>query len=162
MIYVQTGDRRNAGTDANVRIKMHDEHGNSSEPITLDNYFRNDFERGCLDTFHIPIAKVKSLQRVSKITRIELWKDDAWMGSDWFVDKIVVENRVTNDTFVFPIFRWIKSDFHYQINHLDTSLPQGDEFPQQRRMELEDKRKTYEYDQKVPGGPAQVGQGRQG
>ena len=156
-IYVQTGDRRNAGTDANVRIKLHDADGNSSEPITLDNYFRNDFERGQLDKFRIPQDKVKSLVRFSKITRIELWKDNAGMGSDWFVDTIKVENLVTNDTFVFPIFRWIKSDFHYQINHLDTSLPQGDEFPNQRRMELEDKRWTYQYDQKVENGPAQVG-----
>lgn len=157
-IYVQTGDRRNAGTDANVKIMMHDEDGNSSEPITLDNYFRNDFERGCLDTFHVPSTKIKNLQRTSKINRIELWKDDAWVASDWYVDKIVVENRLTNDTSVFPIFRWIKSDYHYQIKHLDTSLPQHEEYPEQRQMELAEKRKVYEFQQKVKNGPAQVKQ----
>ncbi|XP_005095778.2 allene oxide synthase-lipoxygenase protein [Aplysia californica] len=156
MIYVQTGDRRNAGTDANVKIIMHDEDGDASEPITLDNYFRNDFERGCLDTFHVPASKIKGLQRMSRIVRIELWRDKAWVASDWYVDKIVVENRVTNATFVFPIFRWIKSDYHYQIKHLDTSLPQYEDYPQQRKMELEDKRKTYQLTQKVPNGPAQV------
>lgn len=156
MIYVQTGDRRNAGTDANVRIVMHDEYGNSSEPITLDNYFKNDFERGCLDTFHVPANKVRSLQRMGKLVRIEVWKDDAWVASDWYVDKIVIENRVTNSTFVFPIFRWIKAKYHYQIKHLDTSLPQHEDYPDQRRMELSEKRKAYEFDQKVAGGPAQV------
>lgn len=156
MIYVQTGDRRNAGTDANVRIIIHDEYGNSSAPITLDNYFRNDFERGCLDTFHVPTAKIKNLPRMGKIARIEVWKDDAWAASDWYVDKIVVENRITNNTFVFPIFRWIMAKYHYQIKHLDTSLPQYDDYPEQRKMELEEKRKAYEFDQKVPNGPAQV------
>ncbi|XP_059168642.1 allene oxide synthase-lipoxygenase protein-like isoform X2 [Physella acuta] len=156
MIYVQTGDRRNAGTDANVRIVMHDEYGHSSLPITLDNYFKNDFERGCLDTFHVPSNKIKNLQRMGKIVRIEVWKDDAWAASDWYVDKIVIENRVTNNTFVFPIFRWIKAKYHYQINHLDTSLPQDEQYPEQRAMELSEKRKAYEFDQKVPDGPAQV------
>ncbi|GFO15921.1 allene oxide synthase-lipoxygenase protein, partial [Plakobranchus ocellatus] len=156
MIYVQTGDRRNAGTDANVKIVMHDEFGNSSAPITLDNYFKNDFERGCLDTFHVPANKIKDLQRMGKIDRIEVWKDDAWVASDWFVDKIVVDNRVTNNTFVFPIFRWIKAKYHYQIKHLDTSLPQFDEYPEQRKMELQEKRAAYQFDQKVAGGPAQV------
>ncbi|CAG5122752.1 unnamed protein product, partial [Candidula unifasciata] len=156
MIYVQTGDRRNAGTDANVRIVMHDEYGNASAPITLDNYFKNDLERGCLDTFHVPTNKIKNLPRMGKIARIEIWKDDAWAASDWYVDKIVIENRVTNSTFVFPIFRWIKAKYHYQIKHLDTSLPQFEEYPEQRRMELEQKRQAYEFDQKVPDGPAQV------
>ncbi|CAG5132221.1 unnamed protein product, partial [Candidula unifasciata] len=155
MIYVQTGDRRNAGTDANVRIVMHDDDGHASSPIILDNYFKNDFERGCLDTFHVPTKKIRNLPRMGKITRIELWKDDAWAASDWYVDKIVIENRVTNSTFVFPIFRWIRAKYHYQINHLDTSLPQFDDYPEQRRMELQEKRIAYEFDQKVPNGPAQ-------
>ncbi|BFZ15082.1 hypothetical protein BsWGS_18122 [Bradybaena similaris] len=156
MIYVQTGDRRNAGTDANVRIIMHDDDGHSSTAITLDNYFKNDFERGCLDTFHVPARKIKNFPRMGKITRIELWKDDAWVASDWYVDKIVIENRVTNSTFVFPIFRWIRAKYHYHINHLDTSLPQFDDYKEQRRMELQEKRIAYEFDQKVPNGPAQV------
>ncbi|KAH9509986.1 hypothetical protein Btru_044788, partial [Bulinus truncatus] len=156
IIYVQTGDRRNAGTDANVKIIMHDEFNNSSEPVTLDNYFRNDFERGCLDTFNVPSVKIRHLQRMGNIVRIELWRNDAGVASDWYVDKIVIENRVTNSSFVFPIFRWIKANYHYQIKHLDTSLPQNEEYPSQRKMELEEKRKAYEFDQKVPGAPVQV------
>ncbi|XP_055893478.1 polyunsaturated fatty acid 5-lipoxygenase-like isoform X2 [Biomphalaria glabrata] len=156
MIYVQTGDRRNAGTDANVKIVMHDEYNHASDPITLDNYFKNDFERGCLDTFYVPSSKIRQLQRMGKIVRIELWRNDAGVASDWYVDKIVIENRVTNSSFVFPIFRWIKAKYHYQIKHLDTSLPQQEEFPEQRKMELAEKRKEYEFDQKVPGAPVQV------
>lgn len=161
MIYVQTGDRRNAGTDANVKIVMHDEYNHASDPITLDNYFKNDFERGCLDTFYVPSSKIRQLQRMGKIVRIELWRNDAGVASDWYVDKIVIENRVTNSSFVFPIFRWIKAKYHYQIKHLDTSLPQQEEFPEQRKMELAEKRKEYEFDQKVPGAPVQVRNSRE-
>ena len=56
-IYIRTGDRKNAGTDANVRIVLHDEKGNASEEIVLDNFLRNDFERGALDQFDVSIKK---------------------------------------------------------------------------------------------------------
>ena len=155
MIHVHTGDRRNTEAVANIyMIKLHDGDGNSSEAIPLENHFRNHFKPGCMDSFRVPHDKVKSLQWT--ITRIELWCDDDRRSCDWFVDKIVVDHRKTNETFVFPIFRWIKSDRRYQINHLDTSLPQKDEFSKQRKMELEDKRRTYVYEQKIPDGPAQV------
>lgn len=157
VVSVHTGDRRNAGTDANVRIILYDEDGNSSDAINLDNYFRDDFERGRLDKFHVPPGKVNRLTRTGKVVRIELWKDAAWVASDWYVDTIFVDNSVTNARFVFPIFRWIKANYHYQIKQLDTSLPQFDEYSEQRRMELQEKRKDYEFAQKVPNGPIQVG-----
>lgn len=156
VIYVRTGDRRNAGTDANVRIILHDANNHSSEKITLDNFFRNDFERGKMDQFRVPSKQLHSVERLGKIARIEFWRDDSGLGSDWYVDKVIVENRKTNDLFVFPVFRWIRPGWHYIIKHLDTSLPQFDEYADQRRMELEEKRKTYVFAQKAPGMPAQV------
>ncbi|KAK7498735.1 hypothetical protein BaRGS_00010112, partial [Batillaria attramentaria] len=152
VIYVRTGDRKYAGTDANVKIVLHDDHENRSEAITLDNFLRDDFERGALDQFEVPKKKVG---RLGKVARIEFWRDDAGMGSAWYVDKVVVENRRTNAMFVFPVFRWVRADYHYMIVHLDTSLPQFDQYPDQRRMELEEKRKTYVFCQKAPGMPAQ-------
>ena len=153
VIYVRTGDKRNAGTDANVYIVLHDDQGNTTGKITLDNFLRNDFERGRMDTFPVPKSKLSAL---GKVTKIEVWRDDAGFGSDWYVERIMVENRVTNYIFVFPIFRWIKPDYHYMIKHLDTSLPQDDDTLEQRRMELEEKKYLYQYEQKLPGMPAQV------
>ena len=54
-VYVRTGDRLNAGTDANVKIRLHDEKGNVSDDICLDNFFSNDFERGAFDQFDVSI-----------------------------------------------------------------------------------------------------------
>ncbi|KAK6172838.1 hypothetical protein SNE40_016418 [Patella caerulea] len=153
VVYVRTGDRRNAGTDANVTIILHDDVGHSTGEITLDNFLRNDFERGKQDKFDVPRSKLRPL---GKITKIEFWRDDAGIGSDWYVERILVENRLTNDIFVFPIFRWIKAGYHYMIKHLDTSLPQSDDYHEQRKMELEDKRKIYKYAQKAPGMPVQI------
>ncbi|CAL1536625.1 unnamed protein product, partial [Lymnaea stagnalis] len=91
-----------------------------------------------------------------KLVQIDLWRSRCLFGGDWFVDWIEVENKFTKEKFVFPIFRWIKAKFRYHINHLDTSLPQNEVHKAQRRMELAEKRKTYQFEQKVPGGPVQV------
>ncbi|CAL1538145.1 unnamed protein product [Lymnaea stagnalis] len=160
IVIVHTGDRKQAGTDANIHLIVHGEHGQTTEPVQLDNLFRNDLERGSVDTFSIPNAKARSLDRTGRITKIEFWQDGSGLGSGWYVDKIVVDNKVTNDAYVFPVFRWIKADYRYKIAHLDTSLPQDDQHADQRKMELEEKRKLYEFDQKFPpqfpGGPVQV------
>ncbi|KAK3594458.1 hypothetical protein CHS0354_024901 [Potamilus streckersoni] len=152
VIYVKTGDKKYAGTDANVKIKLHDANGNITEDIVLDNFFRNDFESGQLDVF--PIKWLKNFD--GKVARIEFWRDSSGIGSDWYVDKILVENRKTNEIYTFPVFRWIKADYHYLIEHLDTSLPQFDSHRDQRAEELRDKRKVYEPTQKAPGCPTQV------
>jgi len=155
VIYVKTGDKKNAGTDANVKIRLHDDNGKQTDDLTLDNFFRNDFESGQLDVFPIKDIKIKGFDGC--VTRVEFWRDNAGLGADWYVDKIVVENRKTNATFTFPVFRWIRPDYHYLIEHLDTSLPQFDPHQDQRKEELGIKQNVYQIAQKVPNGPAQVG-----
>lgn len=151
-IYVKTGDRFASGTDANVRIILKDSSGNRTNKLVLDKFFRDDFERGNLDEF--PVKRQKDFG--NDVVEIEFWRDSAGIKSDWYVDRISIENMKTNETYVFPVYRWIKADFHYIIRHLDTSLPQEDPYPEQRKMELDDKKSAYQITQKISGGPAQV------
>ncbi|XP_076468009.1 allene oxide synthase-lipoxygenase protein-like [Babylonia areolata] len=156
VINVRTGDRKYAGTDANVHIVLHDDAGNRSDEIRLDNFLHDDFERGQEDRFEVGDRQVSSLEKHGRVDQVEFWRDDAGLGSGWFVEKITVENRRTNRLYVFPVFRWIRPFDHYFIRHLDTSLPQDDPHAQQREKELEEKRGTYTYTQKAPGLPAQI------
>lgn len=153
IIHVYTGDRKNAGTDANVQIKLHDERGMSTKNKKLDRFFKNDHERGHADKFFIK----KLPAEFGNVERIEFWRDNAGAGSDWYVQKIVVEDCRSKHQHVFPVHRWIKADFHYVIRELDTSLPQDDIQLTQRSMEMTEVRQIYEYAQKVPGIPIQVG-----
>ncbi|BFZ24548.1 hypothetical protein BsWGS_27587 [Bradybaena similaris] len=155
-VNVYTGDKKSAGTDATVFIVLHDDKNNTTPPITLNNTLRNDFERGNVDTFSVPIRITSFLSQPIKIKRIEIWQDGSGLDSNWFVDRIEIENKATGETFVFPVFRWIKANVHYQIGLLDTSLPQFDEFPDQRKRVLEEKRAAYQLAQKLPNGPVQV------
>lgn len=157
VIKIRTGDRHGAGIDASIKIVLHDEDGNCSEPITLHNSFGNDFEWGSENTFKVPGKKIRALNLLGEITRVEFWRD-RWltMYIKWFVDTITVTNNVTEESYVFPVLRWVQPNIHYRINGLDTSLPQHDECREQRLTELENKKKIYVFDQKIENGPVQV------
>ena len=156
LIYVKTGDRKHAGTDANVKMRLHDTNGINTDDLVLDNFFRNDFESGRLDVF--PIKKLDMKEFSGRIGKVEFWRDNSGLGADWYVDKIIVENRKTNEIYTFPVFRWIRPDYHYLIMHQDTSLPQCDAHQDQRALELKEKREVYQITTKFPGAPAQVKQ----
>ena len=150
-ILVKTGDKKLAGTDANITLVLYGDDGSKTEENTLDNFFRNDFEAGRVDSFTIV-----SECNIPVIHRIEFWRDTSGLLSAWYVDWIEVKNESTADSFIFPIFRWIKENFHYFIQHLDTSLPQNDPYNNQRYMELTEKRKMYQLLVKFDNGTAQV------
>ncbi|XP_045180456.2 polyunsaturated fatty acid 5-lipoxygenase-like [Mercenaria mercenaria] len=148
-ISVKTGDRPKAGTDANVYVVLHS-NGQKSPETKLDVLFRNDFERGQVDTFQI--SKVP----FATIDCVELWKDNFGIYSEWNIDTITIDNINTGEQTVFPIFRWISSNYRYNFIPLDTSLPQYDERKEQRQKELEEKRALYEIAPPAPGMPSRI------
>ncbi|XP_060580149.1 polyunsaturated fatty acid 5-lipoxygenase-like isoform X2 [Ruditapes philippinarum] len=148
-VSIKTGDRPKAGTDANVYIVLHS-NGQASRETKLDVFFRNDFERGQLDSFNI------SKLPFASIDHIELWRDNFGISSDWNIDTISVKNTGTGDEAVFPIFRWIRANYRYNFIPLDTSLPQYDERKEQRQKELEEKKALYELAIPAPGIPSRI------
>ena len=56
-VTVKTGDVKGAGTDANIYCAFIDEEGTRSRDIVLDVMFRDDFEKGNVDTFDIKDVK---------------------------------------------------------------------------------------------------------
>lgn len=57
MIFIKTGDKRYAGTDANVFIQINGEK-TMTKKKTLDDE-KNNFERGQLDSFQVKSAEQK-------------------------------------------------------------------------------------------------------
>lgn len=151
-VCVFTGDRKYAGTDANVKIRLYDNQGQSTSDMTLDNFFHNDFERGHADTYTFDRLPVN----FQDVARIEFWRDNSGVASDWYVLKIIVIFPHRKREYVFPVLRWIKAEYRYVIHELDTSLPQDDPEKEQRRLLLRERRPAYEYSQKAPGVPMQV------
>lgn len=148
---VRTGDRKNAGTDANVKIILHGDGGCKTDKMKLHNTLKNDFERSQIDTF-----TVKKQFKVKNIEKLELWRDSFGFGSDWYLDYVKVRQKDKDIEFAFPIFRWIPPKVHLIFRVNDTMLPQHDPEAEQRWNEMKRKRKLYVISQKFEGGPAQV------
>ncbi|XP_046342930.1 polyunsaturated fatty acid 5-lipoxygenase-like [Haliotis rufescens] len=140
VVSVRTGDLQGAGTNANVSIILHDNHGTTSPKINLNHFFRDDFERGNTDKFELQRTQT---ERLCKLDKLEIFRDDSGFGSSWYVERITVENKSNGDVYTFPVFRWLRPHYHYVFRENDTFLPQDDAQQEQRRLDLEDKRKLY-------------------
>jgi len=171
-ITIKTGDVKGAGTDSNVFCTLVDEAGNKSRDLQLDCNWRNDFEQGSSDVF-----RVRNVPNLKEIQRIEVWRDKKGIGDDWYVEYIMVkrvkslENALKDfhgsdlsvnkedkfpGTAPFPCNRWIQPNRKYNLVKYDSVLPQLDDRNIQRKLELNEKRLSYVFDEKVKGLPKQV------
>ncbi|CAL4102967.1 unnamed protein product, partial [Meganyctiphanes norvegica] len=170
-VRVITGDRRNAGTDANVYIILTDERGQNSKDLHCNLLFRNDHERGQTTVIDVEVdAGVEGA-----IQRLEVWRDNALNiprlglirgilqkdtsprdSAEWFLDRIEVDEVSDGNCWVFPVHRWIHPDKRYKVELYDCLLPQDDPNIEDRRQELLEKKKLYQYHQNIENGPMQI------
>jgi hypothetical protein len=80
-----TGNRRGAGTDANVFITLYGESGDTG-PRKLDSA-RKPFEKGRTDVFGIEAVDIGALKK------IKIGHDGDKPGAGWFLDKVVVKSE---------------------------------------------------------------------
>lgn len=154
IIIYNTGDIKGAGTDSNVYIILISESGVQSRAIHLDCKWRDDLEKGNVDSF-----KVGGISQLGSIGKIVLWRDSSVLyNDDWFVAWAKVKNlhSLEKGLDCFPCNRWIKSDRRVIITKNDCVLPQFDENQEQRALELHGKRRNYGLTRKKPGIPKQV------
>ncbi|XP_045601793.1 allene oxide synthase-lipoxygenase protein isoform X3 [Procambarus clarkii] len=193
-LHLVTGDRRGAGTDANVYVVLYDSHGRASAPISSNKKLTNDNERGSTTTVDLkadcglqgPIVKVKvwrdnfaDITVLATIKKVLFGESSSQGSAAWFLERIEVEEVLTKNTgdsvdntveavktvhksaaggrvWVFPLQRWVSADRIYGIELHDCFLPQDDPNLEARRLDIQQKREEYQYDQKVEGGPAQI------
>lgn len=149
-VSVVTGDRHGAGTDANVWMRLHDVDGRKSDIITLNHTFKNDHERGETCSF-----SVRPIHNFGTVAKIELWRDSFGFGHAWFVERIEVQEQFSGELYVFPFHRWLPADLHFFVTLYDCVLAHDDPHQEQRRRELQRKRKIYRYKAWIPEGPTQ-------
>lgn len=66
------------------------------------------------------------------------------------------EHQGAKRRYIYPVQRWIKANKRYELYQFDAFLPQDDPQSERRKEELEEKRETYQYEQKIRKGPKQV------
>ncbi|XP_076185068.1 oxygen-regulated protein 1 [Aptenodytes patagonicus] len=104
-IKVYTGDKRGAGTDANVHIILFGNEG-KSEVFQLSQSLEHQdpFERGKVDTFKINTKKLGSLHS------IEIGHDGKGFASGWFLEKVEITDASRNSVYCFNCNRWLAED----------------------------------------------------
>ncbi|XP_062984875.1 lipoxygenase homology domain-containing protein 1 [Elgaria multicarinata webbii] len=82
-VNVETGDVRNAGTNANIFMQIYGELG-KTEVLILQNR-SNNYERGASETF-----KIEALE-VGKVYKIRIGHDGKGIGDGWFLVSVTVK-----------------------------------------------------------------------
>ena len=99
---VTTGNRRGAGTDANVFIFIYGDKGDSGERF-LDGS-GNDFERGETNSFGVECVDLGEIQK------IRIGHDNKGIGPGWFLETVKITNLTTNQVYFFPSGHWFAKD----------------------------------------------------
>jgi PLAT/LH2 domain-containing protein/CARDB protein len=85
-VQVKTGDRRYAGTDDDVYLRV-----NNGLRFSLEKRAYNDFERGDDDTYAVPLdAVTRAGLSVADITQAQIEKSRDGAGGGWFLQSFVV------------------------------------------------------------------------
>lgn len=105
-IQVRTGNRRFAGTDDDVFLRL-----GPGLTFNLDKRLYDDFERGDRDTYSVPIdAVTRAGMTIGDISRVEIHKSPDGVAGGWRLGgiKVIVNGRTlySNDR----IERWLEDD----------------------------------------------------
>jgi len=99
---VVTGDRRGAGTSANVSVTLYGEKGNSG--VRKLEGAKNPFARGGTDLFGIETIDL------GQLTKLRIGHDNKGFTPGWFLDKVIVENEATQEKWFFNCGKWLAKD----------------------------------------------------
>lgn len=114
-----TGDRRGAGTDANVYLAIYGANGDCGKRQLSGK--GNCFERNKTDSFELELLDLGDL------TKVRVSHDNSLAGSvrlsvrcspfantihlqGWFLNKIIITNKTTSAKWYFLCGRWLDTD----------------------------------------------------
>ena len=103
-LFIKTGNISGAGTDADVFIKIYGENYNTEEIKLTGEIKTNLFEKGNTDLFKF------HLDDLGNIIKISIWHDGKFLGSDWFLDNIRLENNESDIKWYFLANSWLKKN----------------------------------------------------
>ncbi|NWI83337.1 LOXH1 protein, partial [Dryoscopus gambensis] len=102
MVKVKTGDKKNAGTDANVFITLYgskDDTGIVSLKASKTN--KNKFERGKVDEFTVESVDIGDLKK------IKIGHDNKGNSNGWFLEWVEIDAPSLGRCLKFPCGRWL-------------------------------------------------------
>ncbi|CAF0768261.1 unnamed protein product, partial [Didymodactylos carnosus] len=101
-VSIKTGDKTQAGTDADVYLKIFGTKGDS-DVVQLKNSEtnKNKFERNKIDKF------ILELSDLGKIRAIKIGHNGKGVGSGWFLDYVEIDVPTRGELYRFECHRWL-------------------------------------------------------
>lgn len=109
LMEVYTSDKSYAGTDGCVEIAMYGKNKKVLLPLTPMNNFKNNYEKGDVDTFTFFTESV-----VDDICEIKIKHNGA---DDWHLDKIIIYDAITKIEWKFIANSWIRYGEEITLSH---------------------------------------------
>ncbi|CAH2061416.1 unnamed protein product [Thlaspi arvense] len=110
-IYVRTGTRDSAGTDANVAVVLSDKYGNKVQIPNLENWGglmgrgHNYFENGNVDVF-----SSKATCLAGPVCLLSVTSDGTGNKPGWYLDSVEVRVGADSARQHFNVDRWLATD----------------------------------------------------
>ncbi|XP_077943299.1 lipoxygenase homology domain-containing protein 1 [Gasterosteus aculeatus] len=98
-VSVVTGDTQCAGTDTRIFLTVFGANGTTEEMLLAKNEDR--FERDQEDTFTLEVDDIAPLKKI----RVRI--DGSGSRPDWFLDRMLMQNLTTEETFLFTYENWL-------------------------------------------------------
>ncbi|XP_033890281.3 lipoxygenase homology domain-containing protein 1-like [Acipenser ruthenus] len=101
-VTVKTGDKKYAGTDANVFITLYgDKDDTGIVNLKASKTYKNKFERGQIDVFTVEAVDIGMLKK------IRIGHDCLGNSSGWFLDWVEIDAPSLGQKLRFPCGRWL-------------------------------------------------------
>lgn len=105
-VVVVTGDKRMAGTDANVFITLFGPRNKSTQKLALTKNGKDIFEAGKTDVF-----KLENLDYIGPIQKVRIEHDNSGTAPGWFLERVVVSDLKDPKVKYFcPCSKWLARD----------------------------------------------------
>nr|XP_058954727.1 allene oxide synthase-lipoxygenase protein-like [Pocillopora verrucosa]XP_058954728.1 allene oxide synthase-lipoxygenase protein-like [Pocillopora verrucosa] len=139
-ISVFTGDRKHAGTNADVTLTITGSRGRT-RPLLMDKWLHDDFKAGQDDTY------ILAAEDVGDLLMIKLHNDQGGLYSDWFVEKIMITcSQNPQKLYEFPCFRWVQSEsIFFTGKALLVTDEQHEVIRSQRRLEIQQRQELFQW-----------------
>ena len=103
-VKIKTGEAKDAGTSANVFIRLVGRKGRKTRTIPLEVVQRQRFEPGKVETFSLQEPDIGELES------LELEHDGDTLADSWFVDDVTVEMPTKGRAYYFDCHQWFSKE----------------------------------------------------
>ena len=118
-ISIKTGNKKYAGTDAKINIKLHGQDGRSSNLFTIYSQTSpprsaehvGTFEKGDLD--HVFVK----CQDLGSVNKVQVKHDNGGVGPGWYISEIWVEDLDTKTIWHCQPDTWLEKVFSPSVFH---------------------------------------------